>query len=152
MDAVRRTPVRFAELFLCQLHQDPLVRMRAADAAEKITAERPELLRPFKVALIEQVAQLSQREIRWHVAQMLPRLDLDPGERDQVVKILLGYLEGESAIVKVHAMQGLADLAGDDASLRDQLIPILEDLVRSGSAAVKKRGRKLLAELEPHLE
>ena len=50
--------------------------MRAADAVEKITARRPELLRPHKRRLLTELALIPQQEVRWHVAQMLPRLSL----------------------------------------------------------------------------
>jgi hypothetical protein len=118
--------------------------MRSADAVEKITAEHPEYLRPFKEKLIHQVARSEQQEVRWHVAQMVPRLDLSVEERELVVAILLDYLNDRSKIVKTFSMQALADLAEEDARLRDRLIPLFEELTETGSPAVKSRGRKLL--------
>jgi len=140
-------PTLFDTLFHGMLEDDPVVRMRAADAAEKITAERPEYLRPYKKKLLEQVARVDQQEVRWHVAQMLPRLEWSDEERAAVVQILLGYLDDESKIVKTFAMQALADFAERDASLRPRVIQLLEELVETGSPAMKSRGRKLLKRL-----
>src|SRR5512145_416034 len=81
VDAVLADETRFGEVFLGLDSQDPVVCMRAADALEKITARRPELLQPYKAGLIERARRAGQQELRWHAAQMLPRLELDDAER-----------------------------------------------------------------------
>jgi len=43
---VLRQPGRFAELVECLWSEDPIVRMRAADAAEKVSAMKTDLLKP----------------------------------------------------------------------------------------------------------
>ncbi len=78
---------------------------------------------------------------------MLPRMELSPAERRQALNILLGYLEDESKIVKTFTMQGLADLAQQDPTLRDEVIPVLVELTASGSPAMRSRGRQLLKQL-----
>ena len=140
-------PPLFDPLFRGMLSDDPIIRMRSADAVEKITLDHPQYLQPFKTDLIQRVARSEQQEVRWHVAQMLPRLDLDGDEHRAVVGILLGYLEDQSKIVKTFSMQALADLAETDLELRHQVIPLLEDLVETGSPAMRSRGRKLLRKL-----
>jgi hypothetical protein len=136
-------------LFDGMLSDDPIVRMRSADAVEKITAKHPAYLQPYKTELIQQVAKIEQQEVRWHVAQMMPRLELSNQERAVVVEILLGYLDDQSKIVKTFSMQALADLAEQAAVLRDRVIPLLEELTRTGSPAMRSRGRKLLEKLSP---
>jgi hypothetical protein len=122
--------------------------MRSADAVEKITAEHPEYLQPYKGKLIQQVAKVDQQEVRWHVAQMFPRLELSEEERAGIVEILLDYLNDKSKIVKTSSMQALADFAERDASLRFEVIKLLEELTRTGSPAMQSRGRKLLERLK----
>ena len=138
----------FGELLEGMLNDDPLIRMRAADAVEKVTVEHPEYLRPYKKKLIQQVAKIDQQEVRWHAAQLFSRLELSKAERRLVVNILSDYLKDESKIVKTFAMQALADIAGQDAELRAPIIKKLETLTRTGSPAMKSRGRKLLAKLK----
>jgi hypothetical protein len=140
-------PTLFPALFEGMVHADPVIRMRSADAIEKISARRPEYLSPFKTRLLRQVAKINQQEVRWHVAQMLPRLELNEGERAASVAILQGYLQDKSKIVKTFSMQALADLAEQDAALRPPVIQLLEELTRTGSPAMKSRGRKLLKRL-----
>ena len=146
---VLNNPTLFEVVFHGMVSDDPVIRMRSADAIEKITARCPEYLQPYKTKLIQQVAKIEQQEVRWHVAQMVPRLELIEEERAVVVEILLGYLDDKSKIVKTFSMQALADLAEQDAGLRSQIIPLLEELIRTGSPAMKSRGRELLERLSP---
>jgi hypothetical protein len=58
------------------------------------------------------------------------------------------YLQDRSSIVRTSALQGLADLAQDDTSLRPKVIELLRESTRDGTAAMKARSRKLLLRLE----
>jgi hypothetical protein len=142
--AVQAEPERFAALFQLMLDADPVVRMRAADAVEKLSARHPEWLLPYKTQLVEQVARSTQQEVRWHVAQMASYLAWTPAERPAVCAFLLAYLDDASKIVKTSAMQALADLALHDPALRSQVLPLLEYHTATGSPAMRSRGRKLL--------
>jgi hypothetical protein len=145
---VLKTPSMFGEVFDGMLNEDAIIRMRAADVVEKISAKFPEYLRPYKSRLIGQVARINQQEVRWHVAQMFSRLRLSVKERATVLEILFEYLNDESRIVKTFSMQALADLAERDSSLRLRILKLLEELTRTGSPAIKARGRKLLQRLK----
>jgi hypothetical protein len=147
VDEVSGQPALFETVFKAMLVHDPIVRMRAADAVEKITANQPHYLQPYKDILINQVAKVNQQEVRWHVAQILPRLSLNLRERETVVEILCGYLQDKSKIVKTFSLQALADFAQKDGSLRLRVVEVIEETVQSGSPAVINRGKKLLAKL-----
>jgi hypothetical protein len=67
-------PGQFRLVFDAMLMPDPVVRMRAADAVEKLTRRRPDLLRGLEGHLLTEVAAIDQKEVRWHVAQLLPDL------------------------------------------------------------------------------
>lgn len=128
-------------------HADPIVRMRAADALEKVTAQRPDLLRPYKRAVFQVAAASEQQEVRWHMAALFARMNLRPLERAAAADILLDYLRDKSSIVKTFAMQGLGDLAKRDAAFKRKVLPLLQELTSSGTPAMRARGRKLLAGL-----
>jgi len=145
---VLEDPALFAEVFEGLFSDDPRVRMRSADVLEKVSAKRPELLRPFKERLIHQVSRIPQQEVQWHVAQMFSYLELNRTERDAIFQILLSYLDStKSNIVKVCAMQTLADLAERDETIRLEILGKLKELVDTGSPAVVSRGRKLVKQL-----
>jgi hypothetical protein len=145
---VSKDPKLFPELIAGLWSEDPLIRMRAADATEKLTRNRRELLQPYKGELLGLMVETEQQELRWHLAAMVPRLQLDTKQRNLVTSLLIGYLEDRSSIVKTFALQGLAELAEDDASIRPEVMEILRAATRSGTAAMKARGRKLLIRLE----
>ena len=145
-------PSLFHVLFKGLSIDDPVIRMRSADAVEKITAKHPDYLQPYKTELMGQLATIKQQEVRWHVAQMLPRLRTTKGERAVIAEILFGYLNDKSNIVRTFAMQALADLAETEPLLLSKVIPLLEKLTRTGSPAVKTRGKKLLEKLDRTLK
>jgi hypothetical protein len=138
----------FPELMTGLWSEDRLVRVRAADAAEKVSRENPELLKPYKAELLGLMAEADQQELRWHLAAMVPRLPLNAGERHRAAASLEDYLEDRSSIVKTFALQGLTDLAKDDLDLRPFVIERLREAERSGTPAMRARSRKLLPRLE----
>lgn len=141
-------PALFGQLFEGLNCTDYLIQMRAADAMEKVTLERPELLIPYKTRLLEIAAATEEKEFRWHVALMLPRLRLSARERAAAVDILHDYLrDARSSIVRTCAMQGLADLAHRDSALSKRVLPVIERLTETGTPAMRARGRKLLKQL-----
>ena len=174
---VSRNPKLFPRLFAGLWSDDPLVRMRATDAAEKVTRTAPQLLQPYKAELLgllaesalgepefvesdqqpvqkrvrrsskQVVQQPIQQEVRWHLAVMVPRLKLIPAEAQRVASQLTVYLEDRSSIVKTFALQGLWELAQQHASVRPLVLELLERAARSGTPAMRARSRKLLAHL-----
>lgn len=143
---VLRAPRRFAELIECFWSDDPIVRMRTADAAEKVSAIQPELLQRYKTELLGLLTEAEQIELRWHLAQIVPRLSLTQGERRRAADTLQLYLEDRSSIVRTFALQALADISRDDSELRPRVREILEQSISRGTAAMKARARKLLKE------
>jgi len=150
---VAENPRLFPELIAGLWSEDPLVRMRSADAAEKVTRKNPELLRSKKKEMLGLMAEASGPELRWHLALMVSRLKLNVRERQLAVSLLVEYLKDRSSIVKTFALQGLAELAlkSDDDNLRFQVTEILRQAVRGGTPAMKSRSRKLLRQMEPVL-
>jgi hypothetical protein len=141
-------PALFRRLIEGLWSNDPVVRMRAADAAEKVSSQKPALLQRFKAELLGLLTETGQQELRWHLAQMVPRLSLTAKERARAAAALRTYLNDRSSIVRTFAMQGLADLAFADYELVPATIQLLVRLTREGTPAMRARGRKLLARLE----
>jgi len=141
-------PKRFAELIECLWDEDPIVRMRAADAVEKVTVTRPELLKPHKQELLGLLAEAEQIELRWHLALMVPRLELTLAEKRRATESLQRYLDDRSSIVKTFALQGLADLARQYPGLREVAKQAIKESLQTGTAAMKARARKLMKELK----
>ena len=138
----------FKDLVSGLFDEDPVVRMRAADAMEKISGDDRHILQPFKTRLIRLAQQTQQQELRWHLAQMIPRLKLTLKERAIVTDLFLGYLEDHSKIVVTFAMQALSDLAIKGGTISTRVIGAIEKLSRTGSPAMQSRGKKLIQQLK----
>ena len=141
-------PSLFPKLVAGLWSPNPLVRMRAADAVEKLTRTKPTLLSEHKKELLGLMQETGQQELRWHLAAMTPRFSLTRNERQRVAAILHTYLEDRSSIVKTFALQALADLARQQRSMRAEVVERLRESARSGTAAMRARSRKLLAQFE----
>ena len=147
VDFVLNNAHRVGQVIAGLSHDDPIVRMRCADVAEKVSKQHADWLQPFKKTLLRIGASSSQQEVRWHIARMLPRVMLSEREKQAAISLLYEYLEDKSHIVKTFSMTALAELAIDDVDLRKKVIPTLKRLIRVGSPAMQSRGRKLLDRL-----
>jgi hypothetical protein len=145
--AVQKKPDLFKDLVGGLFDEDPVVRMRTADAMEKLSLENPQLLCPYKAELIGLARRTQQQELRWHAAQMIPRLKLTAKEEATVTEIFFDYLNDRSKIVVTFAMQALSDLALKKGAASDRVIRAVEKLTRTGSPAIQSRGKKLIEKL-----
>jgi hypothetical protein len=82
---ISKNPKLFERVFAAILPLDSTVRMRAADANQKGTCNRPELIQPHKRAVLQHISLIKLDEVRGHVAQLLPRLQLARKQRSRAV-------------------------------------------------------------------
>ena len=142
-------PERFAEIIAGLDDADPVVCVRAADVAEKVSRAHPEWLAPHRTVLLARMATAPDKEVRWHLAQMAPRLPLEERERERVVERLLQWLDDQSRIVQASALTALAELSANDLRLRRKVVGLAEALAASGPPSLRARARRTLADLRP---
>lgn len=139
------------ELVDCLLVEDELVRMRAADALEKVARDRPEWVAPHVDRLLGEVAEVEQPSVRWHVAQLLAEVPLDPSQRERAVVLLRRMLEEETDwIVLTCAMSAMTDLAlagSAPDTVAPWLVAVLRRHARDPRPAVAKRATRQLARM-----
>lgn len=135
----------FDELFgLIFHHERPLV-MRAADAVEKITAKNKDYLKPHKPQLMAILGSADHKELKWHIAQLLPRLPLTDAELEDVWHKLTYWAlnKNESKIVRVNALQGLFDLSQQYPHLHEDLSKTMALMEHEMIPSIQARLRKL---------
>ncbi|MEG3619746.1 hypothetical protein V5T82_14870 [Magnetovibrio sp. PR-2] len=151
MDAVRLAVGKSEyvdELVDLLAHSNPAVRMRAADALEKSTVQHADLLAKHKDHLLEVAEIATQNEIRWHLAQILTRLDLHAEEMTDLAEVFgRWYRRADSRIVKASALQGLVDLAVRDQMFLDEALQMVDEALKSPIPALSARARKLIGTL-----
>ena len=145
---IQADPALFDVVFKGLYDGDPCVRMRSADVIEKVSRQHPEHLEKWKNALLNDISLIDQQEVIWHMAQIFPRIPWAVGEREKAVLILKKYLGHKSKIVVVSAMQALTELAEQHPHLKKNTIKLISHLTRTGSPAMRARGKKLLKQLE----
>lgn len=131
-------------------NKDPVVRARAADVTEKVSRIHPQYLRPFKTKLIDEMANIQQQEVRWHVALMFSYVDVTPAERAKIEDMLFSWISSDnvkSVIVKVCCLQTLSNFAKLDPLLRKKVLEKLKYIGQHGSPAMRSRSKKLIGEL-----
>ena len=137
-------PALFEDVVNAILVDNPGIRMRASDAVEKITRDHPEWLKPYKQQFLNTIANIDQKEVRWHVAQILPRFKLTKKEREKVYSLMMSFLTDKSSIVKTFAMQALTDIALQDKKYVNKVNLLICKLIKDGTPAMQSRGKKLL--------
>lgn len=145
VEEVLAKPELFDQLFQGLFHSNAGVRMRSADALEKISAKRPDLIQPYKIQLINQVSKINQQEVQWHLAQMYSYLTLTREDQEQVATILISFVKTtKSNIVKVFSLQTLSDLAMENTKLKLEVIALIKSEMKKGAPSIVSRGKKLL--------
>ncbi len=140
-----RTQQQFDELFKLLFHKDRLIVMRAADATEKVTRKHPEYLDPHRAVVLDLAFGEIEKELQWHVAQLLPRLKLKGRQYKRVVELLKRWSmqPGGSRIVRVNSLQGLFDMITLKSDGRRVLEPVLKKLEKEGIPSLSARCRIL---------
>jgi hypothetical protein len=140
---------RIDELYGCLFDEDAWIRMRAADALEKVCREHPDWLLPYIDRLSGKLAASTQPSIQWHLAQIYGQIDLTSKQKSFAIRWLKNLLSTEEVdwIVAANAMDTLARFIRDDSLPVAELIPLLKIQQKHKSSAVVKRANKLLTEL-----
>ena len=144
---ILKNPEELTLLLDCLDEEGDAMHMRCCDAMEKISRQHPEWFNKSKRHLLFVSQSASQKEVRWHLAQIIPRLALTAQQRLHAYQTFQSYLDDKSSIVKTFAMQALTDLAMQDVSLVDTTRTTIKHLTKNGTPAMQSRGRQLLRTL-----
>jgi hypothetical protein len=139
-------PSLVAEIVAGLKADEPVVRMRCADALEKVTRRRPEYLEHLRWHIREMLHPDQPKELLWHLVQMSPRVRWEREELAQVFEAVRTCLSSPSSIVKVSAMQALWALTHQAPERRGEVRELVAKLSRNGTPAMKARAAKLLRE------
>ena len=148
IEQVLANPSRLEEVYKVLFHDDAWVRMRAADAFEKVCRIHPDWIQPYIDKIQSDLSSSEQASIRWHIAQIYLQVELNDTQKAHAMQWLKDILKSPAIdwIVSANCMTTLAHFArsGDvDKSVERALFTI-----QSGhhSNAVKKRAQYLLNE------
>lgn len=144
----------FDALFKLLFHHDRVTVMRAADAIEKITRRNQTFLSPHRGQILELIRDHANIELKWHLAQLVPRLALSEAEVTEVWARLKYWVlnRAESKLVRVHALQGLFDIMQhvDRESLKAEFRTVVRRIETENIPSLDARIRKLRRQASRH--
>jgi hypothetical protein len=143
-----RQPRKAERVVECLWDEDAGVANRAADALERASCIRANLIAPWKEALLGRMTDSAENKLRWNLALMISRVPLTIAETERAAALLRTWLDDKSSIVKTSAMHGLAGLTRWNPAMLPDVLDLLRILSRSGTPAMRARGRILLKSLE----
>src|SRR6185312_10870650 len=140
----------FDQLFQCLYHSNRLVVMRAADAIEKITIKDPEFLHDHKKELLHLFEKATNKELKWHLGILIPRLALTNHEFKNVWDGLVGWAKDKnnSRLVRVSAVQGLYELTKKKGDLMNNFNELSREVEKENIPSVNARIRNIRKEIE----
>lgn len=149
IEIVLHNPSHIEELYQCLFNDDAWVRMRAADALEKICREHPDWLVPYIDRLASDFADTTQPSIQWHMAQIYKQVPLADKQKQHAVQWLKKLISTKDVdwIVAANTMETLAQFVKDGSFPADQLLPLLTIQEHHKSSAVVRRAAKIRAAL-----
>ncbi len=140
-----QTQKDFDELFQCLFHEDRLVVMRAADSIEKITIKNTQYLSKHKDAIIKLCNVAMDKELKWHLALLIPRLHLDNSEFSNAWNTLTNWAKDKtnSRIVRVNSIQGLYEMKQQEKVLEKDFSLTLSEIEKENIPSINARIRQL---------
>lgn len=140
-----KTQKDFDELFEYLFAEDRLIVMRVADAIEKITLQKPEYLTAHKQDIINLINIAVNKELKWHLALILSRLNFTKKELGSVWSKLTEWAKdkNESKIVRVNSIQTLFDLSRNNKELERDFGLTIQAIETENIPSISARLRKL---------
>ena len=131
----------FDRLFEFLLDTNRAVVMRAADVVEKITSSNPQYLAKHKLEIFALSKSAKNKELLWHLAQLIPRCEISGEEPGTAWHILSKWAKDKSnsRIVRVNSLQGLAELAMKHHRLMPEFQSIVHEIERENIPSLRAR-------------
>lgn len=141
---------RLDELYDCLFEDDAWLRMRAADAFEKICRQHPEWIETYVDKMQQDLFSSMQPSIQWHLAQIHEQVHLTAPQRQRVISWLENLLSTKTVdwIVAANAMDTLATFVQSGDYKSSDFIKLVEIQTHHKSKAVIRRAHKLLEEIK----
>lgn len=134
----------FDELVELMANDNPLIAMRASDAAEKASRKNKEFVKKHKKFLLDLLEKECRQEVYWHLAMMIPRTDLTKDERLYLFTKFENWFEKDpSRIVRVCSLQALYELSDGHTSLNERFQKLHAEALSSPIPSISARARRI---------
>lgn len=134
----------FDKLFKYLFSGERLISMRAIDSVEKITRKHPEFLGRYNSELLQLMDTANHKEFKWHLAQLISRVDFRGSQLIRVWKQLTDWAvdKSESKIVRVNSLQALYDIQQSHPEFREDFHNTSRMVQKDGIKSINARIRQ----------
>ncbi len=143
-DFILENPTAFEDLFAGMSEEDAVVRGRAADAIEKVSRKRPDLLRDH----VLEIRRIAQHEkvplVNMHLAMIFGHLAVYPELVEQLLPALIFLLDDKSVFTRSWAIVSLCIMARKYPQVCQDVLGNLTPLQQDGSIAIRSRIKKAI--------
>ena len=139
----------FDELFKYVFYKDRVVVMRTIDTIEKITINHPRYLAKHKDEIMKLCTIAKDKELKWHLALLIPRLYLSGLDFVKAWDMLTKWAndKGDSRLVRVGAIQGLFEMTKQNINLTEKFNLIMQHVEKERIPSINARIRNIRKEM-----
>ena len=142
--AVLQSPGLFDDLYAGLSEPDDVVRGRTADALEKISRQRPDLIAAHLPELIDLSKSDRVPMVKMHLAMIFGHLALYEELIDMLLSALFDLLEAESVFAKSWTIVSLCIIGRLYPKTSDRIVNRISQLQADNSIAIRSRAGKAL--------
>ena len=147
--AIGTNAADFKQIIDIIYHEQPPLPQRAAWLLAVVNAKHPELLSPYIPLFINTVKQFTVDAIKRNIMVVLATKAIPEKLQAKLINICFEFMQSptETVVVKVHAMQIIANLAKEHPELTGELLLVIEDQLPGNTAAFSARARLIIKKL-----
>jgi hypothetical protein len=141
----------FAKMMKLFLGNEYRITQRASWAVTWCVIKRPELIRPWIGKLIQNLNRKDVHDaVKRNSLRVLCDVDIPEKYQGEAVETCFRLMKNkdEPIAVKVFAMSVLGNICVQQPDLSNELLPVIEEMLPYGSAAIRSRAKKILKRLE----
>ncbi len=146
---IRNSPAKFKQIIDIIYNAEPPLPQRAAWLLATVNALHPELLTPYLAKFINTIKEFEVDAVRRNMMVVLASQTIPEDLQAKLIDTCFELIDlpHEKVVVKVHAMQTIANIAKIHPELTGELNLVIEEQLPHSSAAFKARARMIMKEL-----
>ncbi len=148
--AIGNSDAEFEKLIHILYNGVPPIPQRASWVLAAVNANHPELLIPYIGLFVKTVKDFQIDGIKRNIMVVLASQAIPEKLQARLVDICYDFMLApeETVVVKVHAMQVIANIARLHPALKGELKSVIEDQLPKNTAAFSARARRIWKELD----
>jgi hypothetical protein len=139
----------FTQIYQLIYCDNPKIAWHAAWVIDHVSEDRPDKLKPFVPAIIDQLSSLKSSSLKRHFTRMLLSQEIPENQLGQVIDVLYKLVSPMEAIaVRANSLELLYKIAIGWPDLQTELISVIESILEEElTPGMISKGRKIIRSL-----